>query len=81
MALGKEGLYNYGASVKSPTMLQRTINAKEEYLFYIGALSYQSGGMVRAGLVLKEQDLFYRIGILPHFDSAIFPCGQIVFKK
>lgn len=63
-----------------PPSLQITINPKEEYLFYIGA-AYQPGGAVRAGLVLKEQDLFFRIGIIPHFEAAIFPCGQIVLKK
>ncbi len=90
MTLDKEWLYDYGATglksfldtgLNKPTMLQRTINPKEECLFYIGALSYQSGGMVRAGLVLKEQNLFYRISIIPHFDSALFPCGHIIFKK
>jgi hypothetical protein len=90
MTLDKESLYDYGATglksflntgLNKPTVLQKTINPKEECLFYIGALSYQSGGMVRAGLVLKEQDLFYRISIIPHFDSALFPCGHIIFKK
>jgi hypothetical protein len=90
MTLDKEGLYAFGATglksfldtgLNKPTMLQRTINPKEECLFYIGALSYQSGGMVRAELVLKDQDLFYRISIIPHFDSALFPCGHIIFKK
>ena len=90
MTLEKQSFYNYGVTdlksfldtgLNKPTMLQRTINPKEECLFHIVALSFQSGGMVRAGLVLKEQDLFYRISIIPHFDSALFPCGQIVFKK
>src|SRR5687767_1996849 len=90
MTLDKESLYDYGSEflkslldtgLNKPTALQRTINPKEEYFFYIGALSYKSGGMVRAGLVLKDQELFYRIGIIPHFDSALFPCGHIVFKK
>jgi len=90
MTLDKESLYDYGAKglksfldtgLNKPTTLQRTINPKEEYLFYIGAISYQSGGMVRAGLVLKDQDLFYRISIIPHFDSALFSCGHIIFKK
>jgi hypothetical protein len=90
MTLDKESLYDYGSKflkslldtgINKPTSLQRTINPKEEYFFYTGALSYKSGGMVRAGLVLKDQELFYRIGIIPHFDSALFPCGHIVFKK
>jgi len=86
MTLDKESLYNYGVTgLKSfldtgfnkPTMLQRTINPKEECLFYIAALSYQPMGVVRAGLVLKGQDLFYRMS--PQIDSLT--CGQIVFKK
>lgn len=92
MTYEKLTFYNHGVSttdlksfldtgLNKPTMLQRTINPKEECFFHIVALSFQSGGMVRAGLVLKEQDLFYRISIIPHFDSALFPCGQIVFKK
>jgi len=67
--------------INKPTMLQRTINPKEACLFYIGALFYQGEGVARAGLVLKEQDLFYSIrGIAPQLDSALIPCGQIVFK-
>jgi hypothetical protein len=90
MTRNKGSLYDYGSKflksfldtgINKPTSLQRTINPKETYFFYIGALSYKSGGMVRAGLVLKDQELFYRIGIIPHFDSALFPCGHIVFKK
>lgn len=68
--------------LNKPTMLQKTIQPKEEYLFYIGIASTgKSGGMVRSGLVLKEQQLFYKVGILPHFESLLFPCGHIVFKK
>ena len=90
MTLDKEGLYGYGATglisfldtgLHKPTRLQKILHPKEECLFYIAALSYQSGGTIRAELVLKEGDLFYRIGILPHFDSALFPCGRLVFKK
>jgi len=91
MTLDKEGLYAYGATgLKSfldtdfnKTMLKRTINPKEEYLFYIVKLSplYHVGGVVRTGFTLKEQDLYYRISITPNFSPALIPCGQIVFKK
>jgi hypothetical protein len=68
--------------LNKPTVLQKSINPKEEYLFYIGIASTgSSGGMVRTGLVLKDQELFYKVGIIPHFDSLIFPCGHIIFKK
>ena len=87
MTLDKETLYSYGTGLKSfldnginkPTMLQRTINPKEACLFYIGVLFLgERQGVARAELVLKEQDLFYRINLL---GSALIPCGQIVFKK
>jgi hypothetical protein len=91
MTIDKESLYNYGITgLKtfldtdfSNTTLERTINPKEENLFYIVLLSplYHVGGTVRTRLVLKEQDLFYRISILPPFGSALIPCGQIVLKK
>lgn len=87
MTLDKVPLYDYGLTglisfldtdFNKPTMLQRTINPNEECLFYIGMLLYQASGTVRTGLVLKEQSLFYRINLL---DSALIPCGQIVFKN
>jgi hypothetical protein len=89
MTLDKQSLYNYGLTgLKSfldtgfykPTGLQRTINPKEECVFYVAALGHGEGGGVRAGLVLKEQELFYRIRIVP-IGSALIPCGKIVFKN
>lgn len=86
MTIDKESLYNYGVTgltgFNKPTKLQRTINPKEECSFYIAAVSFRAGGTVRAGLILKEHDLFYSIrGIAPELDSVLIPCGQIVFKK
>jgi hypothetical protein len=84
MTLDKENVYAYGATglksfldngLTEPTTLQRTINSKDACLFYIGVLDYQTSAPARAELILKEQDLFYRIG-----DIEI-PCGQIVFKN
>jgi hypothetical protein len=90
MTPDKESLYNYGlkglksfldTSFNKPSMLQRTINPKEEcrfYIAYIVALSdVRYNGAVRTELILKEQGLFYKINRL---DSLI-PCGHIVFKK
>ena len=80
----KESLYNYGAAglesfldtgLNKPTTLKRVINPKEECLFYTGALP---GGGCRAGFVLKGQDLFYRINIIP---DLLIPFGRIVIKK
>ena len=67
--------------LNQPTFLQKILAPKEECLFNIGTVSYQPGGMVRAELVLKEQALFYSISIIPHFESVLFPCGQIVLKE
>ena len=51
MAFDKESLYNYGITglesfldFNKPTLFQRTINPKEECLFYIGAVFYQARG-------------------------------------
>lgn len=104
MTLDKVGLYNYGVTdltsyldhgLDKPTMLRRTINPKEAYLFYVGVVRYQvphqgpgrrrpglrqaGGGATRTALVLKEGELFYRVSI--DHQSTLIPCGRIVFKK
>ena len=90
MPLDKESSYDYGVTgLKSfldtgfnkPTMLQRTINPKEECLFYMAVLTYEAWGVVRTGVVLKDNVLFYRISIVPALDSALIPCGQMVFEN
>jgi len=88
MTLDKEKLNVYDetglksfldTAINKPTMLQRTINPKEACLFYIAVLFLgKREGVARAGLVLKERELFYRINLL---GSALIPCGQIVFKN
>jgi hypothetical protein len=92
MTLDKQSLYNYGyeitdlrsfldLSFNKPTMLQRTVNPKEECLFYVVMLNHTpDNGLIRAGLFSKGQDLFYKMSIGP-FGSQIIPCGQIVFNK
>lgn len=86
MTLEKESLIDYGltglksfldTSFHKPTKLQRTINPKEEFLFYTVEIADGYNGVARAGLVLKDQNLFYKTNML---DSLI-PCGHIVFKK
>jgi hypothetical protein len=68
------------------TMLQRTINPKEEYIFYIGTVFYQAKGTEwgdrsrggnRAELILKGKELFYRMP--PQIDYL--SCGHIISKK
>ena len=93
MTLSKETLHDYGATglksfldtgLNRPTRLQRTIDPGEACLFYVGAL-FAAGGYgnaARAGVVLKEQDVFYGIrGINPQLDLELIPCGRFVFKS
>jgi hypothetical protein len=88
MTLDKESLYDYGftglksfldTSFNKPTTLRKTIRPKQDGIFYILALFYEARGTARSGLVLQEQELFYRISLGP--DSALIPCGQIVLKN
>lgn len=89
MTLGKQFLFSYGVkdlkSFDEPTRFQRTIHPKEECLFYVVAIFYQTNasawndyrGGNRAELVLKGQDLFYNM--LPQVDYL--RCGNIISNK
>ena len=63
-----------------PTRLQKTINPKEALLFYTVVLRHHNRSIngPRAGYILKQQGLFYKI---TEFGSKLIPCGEIVFKK
>ena len=88
MTLDKQSLFSYGLteleSFEQPTKFERELYPKEDCLFYVVAIFYQTRaeawnqerGGNRAELVLKGQDLFYRM--LPQIDSL--PCGQIIFN-
>ena len=85
MTLDKEPLFNYGLtdlesfldnSLHKSSSLQRTISPEDSSIFYVVTLFKQGvEGVVRAGLSLKEQNLFYRIN-----DKKIH-CGQFNFNK
>lgn len=89
MTLDKQFLFDYGVteleSLDKPTRFQRTINPNEECLFCVVAIFYQTKataqnrqrGGNRAELVLKGQDLFYRM--TPQIESL--SCGHIISKK
>ncbi|MEP0263228.1 hypothetical protein [Dokdonia sp.] len=89
MTLEKQDLFSYGVteleSFEKPTKFQKTINSKEDCLFYVVAIFYQTRADIqnqqrggnRAELILKGQDLFYKMS--PQIDSL--HCGQIMFKK
>jgi hypothetical protein len=79
---GLESVLHYN----QPTMIQKTINPKEECRFYIVAAFFQTRGTVRtdksrggnrAELILKGQNLFFRMP--PQIVSL--PSGHVVFKK
>lgn len=86
----KQYSYDYGLSVlktfgdhnsNKRAPLERTINAKEEYLFYVAVLFHKVDGVIRTNLVLKDQQLFYRInGIDPKPAVELIPCGQMSFS-
>jgi hypothetical protein len=89
MTMAKEPEYNYGAKgllpfldtgLNKPTVVQVTLNPKEEHLFYVGALIYPDG-RARSGLLINGQNLVYAINISPALDSVFIPCGQIIYKK
>jgi hypothetical protein len=89
MILDKQILFSYGIteleSFDKPSRFERTINPKEECLFYVVAIFYQTSpaardqgrGGNRAELVLDGQNLFYRM--FPQIESL--PCGHIVPRK
>ncbi|MFK7807605.1 MAG: hypothetical protein AB8F74_07405, partial [Saprospiraceae bacterium] len=89
MTLEKQSLFSYGIteleSFDQSTSFNRKLKPKEDCLFYVVAVFYQTKaeawnqerGGNRAELVLNGQDLLYRI--TPQIDSL--PCGHIVFNK
>jgi hypothetical protein len=90
MTVDKERYLDYGFTVSSfldtnihnPTKLKRTLNPKEECLFYLVVLiKIQDNGAIRTGFVLKGQDLFYKINMAWPLVSVLIPCGKISFKK
>lgn len=89
MTLDKRSLFSYGLtaleSFEQPTEFKRKLSPKEDCLFYVVAIFYQTKddawrqerGGNRAELVLEGQELFYRMP--PQIDSL--PCGHIVINK
>ena len=84
MTIDKEPLYDYGLTIKSfldnnryqSSSLKRTIHPKGSSTFYVVTLSNRGvDGILRTGLSLKEQNLFYRIN-----DKEIH-CGKINLKN
>jgi hypothetical protein len=78
MTIDKIPLFNYGltdldsflnTSIHKPSSLKRTINSKESSGFFVVKLGLISegplgaGDILRTGLILKGQDLFYRVSV------------------
>ncbi len=88
MTIGKETLGDYGLKglksfldtgfYKRPA-LHRIINPKEAFIFYTGMLFHQARGSARTELVLKKEDLFYKIAV--GSQHALIPCGHLIFLK
>jgi len=96
MTIDKEPLYNYGLTGlksfldnsihKPPSSLKRNINPKESSGFYVVKLSdgTEGGGILRTGLILKGQDLFYRISVWNStalISEKEIDCGSINLKN
>jgi hypothetical protein len=103
MTLDKIPLFNYGLtvldsfldnSIHKPSSLKRTINPKESSGFYVVKLGRTSkgprsgGDILRTGLSLKGQDLFYRVSVyndnpLPSLliSEEEIHCGSINLKN
>lgn len=98
MTLDKELLYAYGLtdlgsflnnSIHKSSSLKRTINPKGSSAFYVVTLSNRGvGGILRTGLSLIGQNLFYKISVynnstpeLPLMDEKEINCGNINLKN
>jgi len=86
MTLEKLPLFNYGLTdlkpffdknIDKPSSLKRTINPKESSAFYLVTLRLFEGvgGVLRTGLSLKEQNLYYKI------NNKEIQCGSINLKN
>ena len=89
MTIDNQSLFSYGVteleSFDQSTSFQRKLNPNEECLFNVVAIFYQTRadawnqerGGNRAELILKGQDLYYKMS--PQIDSL--HCGQVIFTK
>lgn len=85
MTIDKDRLFDYGLNLKAfldnnrhkSSSMKRTIEPGSSTTFYVVTLSDpgKGGGILRTGLSLREQNLFYSIN-----DKEI-PCGKINLKN
>jgi len=99
MTLDKSLLFNYGLidkesfldkNIHKPSFLKRIINPHESSAFFVVILSLVTeggSGILRTGLSIKGQNLFYRISRyksapgLPLMDEKEINCGSINLKN
>lgn len=88
---GITGLRSFlDSNFNKPSELQTKINPNDEHFFYItmlmhmpdqrGSKRWRWEGPTRAGVVLVEQNLFYKVS-LGSIDTKLIPIGQFVLKK
>lgn len=88
MTFDKRNSFDYGVKefelIDQSTLFQRQLDPTEDCLFNVVAIFYQTKadaknerGGNRAELVMKGQDLYYRMP--PQIDSLL--CGHIIFEK
>lgn len=78
----------FDSNFNKPTGLKTKINPNEEYFFYVTMLmqmpnqrdSQRWEGPTRAGIVLKEQNLFYKVSV-GSLGTKLIPIGQFVLKN
>ncbi|MEQ9442836.1 MAG: hypothetical protein RIG62_27595 [Cyclobacteriaceae bacterium] len=82
-------------SIHKPSSLKRTINPKESSDFYVlklglvteGSRDVDGGDILRTGLILKGQDLFYRVSVYNRqappsiIGEEEISCGSINLKN
>lgn len=103
MTIERIPLFNYGltdlasfldATIHRPSSLKRTINPTESSGFFVVKLGLRSegprggGNILRTGLILKGQDLFYRVSVYENSPTSAslisekeIHCGSINLKN
>lgn len=82
IALGDYGLTNLSSILNNgfnkPGIVEKTLNPKEESLFYTPIFIHEARGTARTSFIFEGNNLFYRVSIDPY--SMLIPCGHIEFK-
>lgn len=80
--------YDYGFTELKPSLdahfteasrLRSVVAPKGEAMFRVLVLFHEGRGSARAALVVKGNDLFFRISVKPDVEGALIPCGHVSF--